>query len=105
MIAKRTILFSSKDDEEKRSLMIRIFAPIKIIEDRYGSYLHSGSYECKVEYSQIIEGYECYGQNEIQAVYFASNVDPVLKGLSYEYDFFYPETETPLLIDDSYQAG
>ena len=66
-----------------------------MIIDRNDSYLYAGAYECEVIFSDICEGYECHGQNEIQAVHFATDVDAVLFGLTDVCDFFYPQSEEP----------
>jgi len=96
VIAERTILFSEKNSEAKKPLTIRIFAPVKIIEDRRGGYLYAGDYECIVEFSEILDSYECHGENEIQAVFFASDIRHALMGLTDEYDFFFLESKKPL---------
>lgn len=95
IIAQQELLFSEKGGTTKKPLSIIVTEPTKLLIDRNGSYLYAGTYECEVIFSDLIDSYECHGQNKIQAVHLATDIDAILAGLTDDYDFFYLRSEDP----------
>ena len=95
VIAQQELLFSEKGGTTKKTLSIIVTEPTKLLIDRNVSYLYAGTYECEVIFCDLVGGYECHGQNKIQAVHLATDVDAILAGLTDDYDFFYPQSEDP----------
>ncbi len=94
-IAKRELLYSLKGDSTKNKLIIKISTPYPIEENLVNFEIHPGASACKIEFeglpNSLIE--EVHGADSIQALAFATNIDPYLKGLEKKYDFYWSSGE------------
>ncbi len=94
-IAKRELLYSLKGESGRTKLVVRISAPYLIDEGTVNFEFPHGAAACKIEFDglpqNIIE--EVHGMDSIQALEFASDVNPYLKGLEKEYDFYWSTGE------------
>lgn len=95
-IAERELLYSLKGDSVKNKLIIKISAPYRIEENAVNFEVHSGASACKIEFEglpkNLIE--EVHGADSIQALAFAANIDPYLKGLEKKYDLYWSSGES-----------
>jgi hypothetical protein len=94
-IAERRLLFSKKDDSERKPLVIRIFAPQPVDPDAVRFRVDAETASCVVEFDGIPDAGlgEVYGADSVQALQLAVDVEPVLKRLSNRYDFYFPSGE------------
>ena len=94
-IAERKLFFSEKGQTERKSLVIRIYAPRPV---EPGSPLYRPDQEtasCLVEFDGIPDASlgDTFGADSLQALQLAADVEPTLKRLSLRYDFFFPTGE------------
>jgi hypothetical protein len=94
-IAERHLLFSPKDESQRKSLVIRVFAPRPVDPASVSFEVAEGTSVCTVEFDGIPEETrgETYGADSIQALQLAAGIEPVLKRLSKRYDFYFPTGE------------
>ncbi len=95
VIAQRNLLFSVKGQTERRPLVIRLYAPQPVTPD---SPLYRPGQEtasCRVEFDGIAAGNlgDTFGADTLQAIQLAADIEPTLKRLSKEYDFYFPTGE------------
>ena len=90
-IAERELLYSLKGDSTKKKLVIKISAPYLIEENTVNFQIHPGASACKIEFDGLPKSLveEVHGVDSIQALAFASDIEPYLKGLEKKYDFFW----------------
>ena len=94
-IAKRELFWSIKGSDIRNSFVVRVCAPYKVEKNEVPYEIDwvndVGAIACKVE----TEGLEkdnkhiVYAIDEVQAINMASNIEPMLKGLSKKYDLFW----------------
>ena len=87
-IAERQLLYSSKDSVERHPITVRILQPTVVDAT-------DGTGQCIVEVhglpKPVSERY--YGADTLQALQLAADVEPLLKRLAREFDFFFPTGE------------
>lgn len=94
-IAERHLLFSAKGKSDRKSLVIRVFAP-RIVDPASVSFeVAEGTAVCRVEFDGIPDETlgDTYGADSLQALQLAADIEPVLKRLSERYDFYFPTGE------------
>lgn len=91
-IAERRILYASKGSNDKKEAFVRINSPYSVQEGTVNFTVgEEGVWACHIE----LEGLEerCsevyYGADSLQAIQFASDVEPFLKRLQKKYDLFF----------------
>ena len=94
-IAERHLLFSVKGASERKPLVIRVFAPRLIDPASVSFEVAKGTAVCTVEFDGIPGKAlgDTYGADSLQALQLAADVEPVLKRLSEQYDFYFPTGE------------
>jgi hypothetical protein len=95
-IAERHLVFSEKGKSERKPLVIRIFAPRPVDPASVSFQVAPGTAVCAVEFDGIPDETtldDTYGADSLQALQLAADVEPVLKRLSNDYDFYFPSGE------------
>jgi hypothetical protein len=94
-IAERHLVFSEKGKYERKPLVIRIFAPRAVDPASVSFQVAPGTAVCAVEFDGIPDETlgDTYGADSLQALQLAADVEPVLKRLSNNYDFYFPTGE------------
>ena len=93
-IAQRTVLFSRKGGGAKMRLSIRISAPSAVDPTSVEFPVDEDMAVCHVDFDNLPEhNFDVYGMDSLQAVNMASDLEPVLRRLSGEYDFFWSTGE------------
>jgi hypothetical protein len=92
-IAERELLYSLKGESARKKLLVRISAPYLVDESMVNFKFDPGTAGCTIEFEglpkELIE--EVHGADSIQALALASDIDPYLKGLKKEYDFYWQD--------------
>lgn len=89
-IAERKLLFSEKNAQSTKELVIKISEPFIATENNVKISVDGVTAGCHVEIEGLDEsGYDLYGMDSLQAINLASNIDPLLERLSDKYDFFW----------------
>ncbi len=94
-IAKRILFWSSKGSNIRNKFMVRVSVPYNVeqsevpfdidwIDDKGASASTIDTEGLEEEYHHVV-----YGVDEIQVVNMASNIEPMLKGLSKKYDLYW----------------
>jgi hypothetical protein len=100
-IASRRLLYSPIGEPEKRNLTVRIVGPYPLAQGSVGFAFDEGAAGCDIEFDGLPQKeISVYGADAIQALAFAVDIDPYLRGLSREYNFFF-ETGEPYFDDQS----
>lgn len=93
-IAERTLLFSEKNSEIKKTVAVKISAPFVATEENVNFPVNGVVSGCHVEIEGLNEpGFDLYGMDSLQAINLASDIDPLLKRLGCKYDFFWSTGE------------
>jgi hypothetical protein len=94
-IAERKLLYSFPKNSERKSFVIRIFAPFEIQEGTVDFNFDQGTAGCTYEIDGLPEKIldTTYGADSIQALQLAVNVEGILKQLSKKYDLYFPSGE------------
>lgn len=94
-IAERELLYSLEGDSTRNKLVIRITAPCLIKEGTVNFEFPPGAAVCAIEFDGLPKSLveEVHGADSIQALQFAVDIDPYLKGLGKKYDFYWPTGE------------
>jgi len=95
VIAQRRLLFSVKGQAQRRPLVIRLYAPQPVSPDSPLYHPDQETASCRVEFDGIAAGDlgETFGADTLQALQLAADVEPTLKRLSKEYDFYFTTGE------------
>lgn len=90
-IAERKLLFSPKNSDQRKELVIRVGLPYWRNEDMAA---------CPVEFDGLFNEFaDICGADLLHALHLAADVDPFLKKLSKKYDFYFDNGE-PYFEDD-----
>ena len=94
-IAERKLQLSQKGSSNRSELRIRISAPYVVDQNAVNFPVGDGVSGCTVRFDGLAEmtTHETFGVDHIQALQLAVNIEPILKGLSSKYDFFFPTGE------------
>jgi len=95
IIATRELKYSRIGESEKRKLVICITAPYLLAKGSVSFQFDEGTAGCSIVFDGIPEHeIEVFGADRIQALAFAVDIDPYLRGLRSKY-IFYWETGEP----------
>lgn len=84
-IAERKLLFSQKDSDERKELIIRVGEPYWVNDEMAA---------CPVEYEGLFEEFsDVCGVDLLHALHLAADIDPFLKELTKKYDFYFSSGE------------
>jgi len=98
-IASRTLLWSRKGEEVRRIVVIGISAPHPIPPGSVSFEVHEGAASCVIMFDGLPqEDIVVQGADAIQALAFATDLDPYIRGLSRRYEFYF-ETGDPYFED------
>jgi hypothetical protein len=94
-IAERHLVFNEKGKSKRKPLVIRIFAPRAVDPASVSFQVAPGTAVCAVEFNGIPNETlgDTYGADSLQTLQLAADVEPVLKRLSSNYDFYFPTGE------------
>ena len=94
-IAERELLYSVRGSAERNKLLLRIFAPFKIVEGTVNFQFDDGTAGCVWQIDGLPEQVTetAYGADSVQALQLAINFDGVLRSLRSKYDFYFPSGE------------
>ena len=94
-IAERSLRYSLVGANERRDLIIRIFAPFVVSPGSVSFDIDGVVSGCRWEIDGLPEdvGDTVYGADSIQALQLASNVDGAIGYLRRRYDFYFPSGE------------
>jgi len=83
--------FQRERESERKPLVIRIFAPRAVDPASVSFQVAPGTAVCAVEFDGIPDETlgDTYGADSLQALQLAADVEPVLKRLSNNYDFYF----------------
>jgi len=95
VIAQRNLLFSLKGQSLRRPLAIRVYAPVPVPPESPLYRPDQETASCRVEFDGIAAGSlsDTYGADTLQALQLAADVEPILRRLSKDYDFYFPTGE------------
>lgn len=90
-IAERELLFSLKGDALQKKLVVRVSEPYLLEEGMVNFKFDYGTAGCKIEFVGLPDEFteEVYGADSIQALSFATDIDPFIKRLEKYYDFYW----------------
>ena len=92
--AHRDLLFAKKGEQHKSRLTVRVSPPNIVSSTRGGTALDAGSAACEISFEGLgVENVEVYGIDTIQALALAVDIDPYIRGLSKNFDFYWPTGE------------
>ena len=94
-IAERKLLYSLKDSNERKELIIRIGQPYIVESGTVNFTVDADTAGCSVELDGLDKAYSnvTYGADLLQALQLAINVEPLLKSLSKKYNFYFTTGE------------
>jgi hypothetical protein len=93
-IAERHLLFSVKNDEARKELMVGICSPRVVSQDKVKFPVDGVMSMCHVDMNGLDEySFDVYGTDSMQAVNLASNIESVIKRLSDKYNFYWATGE------------
>ena len=92
-IAERELLYSLKGDSARKKLVVRISEPYLVDESMVDFTFDPGTAGCTIEFEGLPESFaeEVHGADSIQALAFATDIDPYLKSLEKKYDLYWPD--------------
>ena len=95
VIATRSLLYSSKGESKKKSLIVKIFEPQLIDTSEVDYPVPLGASSCRIEIEGLPEDFveEVHGADSIQALAFAIEIDGFLRFLQKKYDIFWASGE------------
>ncbi len=93
-IAERELLYSLKGDDSQKKLVVRISEPYLVDESMVNFKFDPGTAGCKIEFVGLPEEFieEVHGADSIQALSFATDIDPYLRRLEKNYDFYWQDS-------------
>jgi len=91
-IAKRELAYSARGGNERKSLVIRIFAPFEVQEGTVNFKFDEGVAGCTWEVDGLPERPTdtVYGADSLQALQLVGDLDRVLRSFRHKYDFYFP---------------
>lgn len=93
-IAQRDLLFSKKGSSTKMELRVRIGLPRVVDRTSTGVLLDPGSAVCTIVFEGLgIKDIEVHGVDSLQALAQAVEIDKYLRGMTKNFDFFWPSGE------------
>lgn len=94
-IAKRSLQYSVRGSNDRKDLVIRIFAPFIIPAGSVNFDVDGDVAGCRWELDGLPETVSdtAYGADSVQALQLAANIDSVLASLRRKYDFYFPSGE------------
>ena len=94
IIAERELLYSLKGSSARERLVVRISAPYLVDENTVNFKFDPGTAGCRIEFDNLPESdIEVHGVDTVQALHFASDLEPYLKGLEKKYDIYWSSGE------------
>jgi hypothetical protein len=94
-IAERTLLFAKKGSSARRQLVVRVSEPYIVQPGTVSFPVNPETAGCSVEITGLDRPIhdEVYGADLLQALQLATDVEPMLKRLSRNYDLYFPSGE------------
>jgi len=94
-IAERSLLYSQKGSSDRYEFNVRINEPRLVNQGEVNFEFSPGTAVCKIEFNGLPENLveEVFGADSIQALSLATNIDPYLKRLQKEYDWYWIDGE------------
>ena len=88
--AVREIFFCRKGEQQRKKLIIRIRPPHLVDENSVNFKFDEGTASCVVEFEGFSElNNEVFGVDKLHALSLAVDVDPIIKSLTKDYDFYW----------------
>lgn len=94
-IAERSLQYSGPGSNDRKDLVIRIFAPFIVPAGTVNFDVDGSVAGCCWEFDGLPETVSdtAYGADSLQALQLAANIDSVLASLRHKYDFYFPSGE------------
>ena len=94
-VAHRELQYSLKGDNVRNKVAVYIGEPYLLEQDQVNFTIHEGAAGCSIviESNDINITEEAYGADLLQALQLAVNIDPILKNLNKQYDFYFVSGE------------
>ena len=93
-IAERRLLYSSKGDDDRKELVVRIGIPYIVEEGTVNFPIDVIVAGCHLEFEGLSdESQEIYGVDTLQAINIASDIESDLKRLEKKYDLYWANGE------------
>lgn len=94
IVAKRELTFSLKGEGVRRKVTVQVHRPFEVQREDVRFDFSSGTACCRVEFEGLDEPeFLAYGADTLQALALAVDIDPVLRGMSKKYDFYFDTGE------------
>ena len=94
-IATRELTYGARGSDERKRLVIRVFAPFEVQPGTVDFDIGEGVAGCSWEVDGLpktVKNTE-YGADSLQALQMASDLDSVLRRFRHTYDFYFPSGE------------
>jgi len=93
-VAKRQLIFSLKGDGVRHKVTVRVHKPFEVQPGDVSFDFSAGTACCRVEFDGLDEpDYLAHGADTLQALALAVDIDPILRGMSKKYDFYFDTGE------------
>jgi hypothetical protein len=93
-VAKRELMFSFKGESVRRKVTVRVHRPVEVQPGDVSFDFSAGTACCRVEFEGLDEPeYVAHGADTLQALALAVDIDPILRGMSKRYDFYFDTGE------------
>lgn len=90
----REILFCRKGEQQRKKLVVRISSPYLVDEKSVNFKFDEGTSGCTVEFDGLSElNNEVFGVDKLHALSLAVDIDPCIKSMTKNYDFFWLDGE------------
>lgn len=94
VVVQRELRFSRKGRSDRATLVVKVGAPYLLNQTDRGVALDAGAAACTVTLQGILaDKIEIHGIDLLHALAQAVDIDRYLKGMSAEYDFYWPNGE------------
>jgi len=90
VIAERRLLYSKKSEQDRRELTIKIGLPQLVDKEAVSFKADDDAAVCTVEFDGLdVRAVDVYGADLLHALTLAVDVDPILRGMSKKYEFYW----------------
>ena len=95
IIAERRLCWAKKGESSRTDFFVRIGAPFVVEPGSVDFPVSEGTGACSVEFAgfPVDVNDTVYGADTVQALQLATDIDPILKRFSDQYDIYFPTGE------------
>ncbi len=90
--AKRRLLASKKGESFKREILVKVGLPYVVKQDEVDFPVDGEVSACELSIEGLDESFSLvtFGADQLQALQLSIDIDPILKRLAKDYDFYFP---------------